>query len=57
MGVAAGFVRHILNVAKERKKKPLMEAIMTERIRTWAHQALQAMLSKKCIFCLIHHFR
>lgn len=24
--------------------------------RTWAHQALQAMLSKKCMFWLIHHF-
>lgn len=38
MGVAVGFVRHVLNVAKERKKKSLMEAIMSERKRPWAHK-------------------
>lgn len=55
-GVAVEFVRHVVNVAEGRKKKSLMEAVMIEGKRTWAHQALQAMLSKKCVFWLIHHF-
>lgn len=55
-GVAVEFARHVVNVAEGRKKKSLMEAVMIEGKRTWAHQALQAMLSKKCMFWLIHHF-
>jgi len=49
-GVAVEFARHVANVAEGRKKNSLMEAVMIEGKSTWAHQALQAMLSKKCMF-------
>ena len=55
-GVAVEFAKRIVNVAEGRKKKFFIEAIMIEGKRTWVHQALQAMLSKKCMFWLIHHF-
>lgn len=46
----------VVSVPEGRKKKSLMETVVIEGKRTWAHQALQAMLSKKCMFWLIHHF-
>lgn len=56
VGIAVEFASHVVNLAEGRKKKSPMEAIMIEGKRAWAHQALQAMLSKKCMFWLMHHF-